>query len=231
MGVKVRFIGGTRPVAGQSTTFSDDFTRANTTNGLGNFNYLKSASEVAGLALIDSRCNIATNRLQMRRNPLATAGAMYRSIWIPRATMLTLYGRSQFAEMGFVSTTGGTVVARVGPICSFQGSMESEFHCYQLIAANATAWNLRRVSQTTTGTETITTLANAVLADGDLMRLNVTMEASQNLWEVLINGVSVASGTDTDASRPIQAGFPCMSFWQSDPSVTTLWSNFRVGLL
>jgi len=231
---------------GLVTSFADDFTRAAGQNYLG--------FDGSWFCPTGNNQNIATNQaipfrvvggvLITGENTDATQNNLGRVTSMIVAKFRP--GGNQFAQV--VATTiidadsaglgSGPVVLHTstegeGTLSSFGWQLAG----YCMAITNAGAINLIR-PQREDATAILDTAPGATVANGDLVRIEVTVGPASNLVEGKVNGVTEVSVVDADANRPTGLmGWPGMfcARWQAQNAPGTAaiqnWDDFACGLL
>lgn len=207
MGVKVKSLaiavsGGRTPV-----TFSDTFNRANTTNGFGP-NWLGAAGP-SGVNYVTAESpgwKITANQAVAFQPSNGTPGDSSGFCFLPRSTIQGLWGRSQFAQITFISAVGDNN-SRAGVAVMFSNDTSQNGYSVEKAAAyGGIALAVRRCNVA----GTVLFFQSGALTSGDVVRLVVTAGAALNFVNLLVNGVSQGSLTDSNAARPVLIGAPGM---------------------
>jgi hypothetical protein len=217
---------------GAPTNFSDTFVRSDTAAGLGN-NWLGLSQPLNAASPGHwSQSRILSNKARFFLNG-AGGGTPSGTAYIPPNIWSGLNGQAQFAQI-VVSAINITVASlEIGAAVAIQGDpYAGTAICYSCFYANsATSMNFVLWGGAGLITPVYTLQNNITVALGDTIRLGVQFGVASNFVQILRNGVSVFSATDSNASRPGAAGVPGMFVSVANaPTSTCDVSSFSCGL-
>lgn len=228
MGVKFRnfFATGGDTIA---TSFSDTFLRAGGDLGP---NWLQFSCPYTPIATPPNFFQIIVSGTADSVS-MQPGGGVNNAAWappvfaIPRAVIQSLYGKTQFAQMTFLSQTN---TARGGPGVMMDGNGEPQFTCYQIGLSAASHLQLFR-NNGATSTTTLQADLGLVVAN-DIVRLSADLSvAGQVTLRTSKNGVVIDTTVDNAAGR-LTTGCPGMQLAtaSTNPTGIAKWTTFSCGL-
>jgi hypothetical protein len=197
-------------------SFSDTFTRANDSLGLGpNWLIVSKQPATATSAL----CQLLGNTMTLTNT--AVGGFNVGFYIIPRLIINGLFGISQFAQAKLnADNSAGGNQARAGVACMMT---ESDGYIFEP-NIDTTNFLLRRAN-----------LAGTVIAGpfgtsaiNDVLRLECTITPTGNTLVCKQNGTTINTSTDNNL---IQVGFPGFHWAGMSNTITQSWINFSCGAL
>lgn len=223
-----QIFGGGGPV----TSFSDNFTRADTTAGLGN-NWLGLSNDL--FAASPGHYNaprILSNRARFTLGG-AGGGTPTGAAYCPVPAVSGIYGKSQFCQ--FVIPNVAITVAAIlcGGMVACQGDAYAGTQlAYAAFYSNSqTSMNVDVMGGQDMRTEQYLLSGGITVALGDTIRMSCIFGSASNLVTVSRNGAQVAQVTDNNAARPGIAGFPAMYIALANAGGSLCeYSSFSCGL-